>query len=110
MRTSEAITKVQGSEGSISSVSAVRKKSKKIVVVTVDFDRLDVSGVKYQIALRSGSWKKKYTSSKTLRKIKVSYSKKRKKYTVTVRPFIKVSGKKYYGKVSETVKVKVRKR
>jgi len=98
------INSIKKQKGKISKLSAGKKK------LTIKLKKIKISGisVKYQIAIRikgSKKWKYYYVSatSKTISKLK-----KKKTYSVKVRPYITIKGKKYYGKWSGTSSKKVK--
>ena len=75
----------------------------------MEFEELPAKGVKYQIAVQSGKWKKKFGTSTSPKTVKFLYSKKRKKLSVSVRAYVKIGGKTYYGKWAKAKAVKARK-
>ncbi|MQN01242.1 MAG: hypothetical protein DUD27_03540 [Lachnospiraceae bacterium] len=96
---SKQISSIKKKRGSITKISVGKRK------LTISFKKVKVSGktVKYQTAIKRSTakkWNESYTSStkKTFTKLK-----KGKTYWVSVRPYITVNGRKYFGKWSKTL-------
>lgn len=105
LSSSDITGNVSLSKGKIKKVSA----KKNSISLTVGCDTVYGAAVRYQVRIKkSGALKyKTYSSSKS--KITIKGLSKYTEYTMNVRPYVTVSGKKSYGKWSATKLIRTRK-
>ena len=105
LNSSDIAASVGSSKGTIKKFSA----KKDSISFTAGCDKVYGAKVKYQVRIKkSGTLKyKNYNFSK--KNIKIKKLSRYTEYTLNVRPYVTVSGKKYYGQWSETKLIRTKK-